>query len=412
MDSPSQTQEQEIIDTLRTTLAPEIETLRPTQNPNKIQARKRIAKDLMAMVKKVRASARDSSVSARSRSSHARREDTEDTEERDEETEEVDELLDDDDDGNLQRRSPEEDEQHDPNHVNLAELDGAERRQFVLTKRAQLALSHFGKPPLTLEDVPGIVRWMHDNANVARVSREDLGFERLIRGYSSHTQPEWIHLFAGWGDKPLSWRNICRQSEDLDGKDDRTRIYHRQELLIREDQRRTERSFVDSVLNQIEVIKFAADWNSKGSGRGGRTWKKAYYEWAFAKRNPAGFQGLNNRERQAKLETVAFRGHFMSFKRGYERPVTARNNLLAHYRLFGSSVLMDPIWDVSVPRTPNFTDLLARISGIPPSNDEDDTPTRLDALRAQNDSVLLGIVYKLGGDVVHDYVRDFLANNY
>lgn len=142
-------------------------------------------------------------------------------------------------------------------------------------------------------------------------------------------------------------------------------------------------SYVDYVVRSVETLKFMLVWNSLEQQSGGREMKKRHLAKLYASLDPKTQKTIDDLRKQVDQERLfnneahalqakqeldklvqqnnENRNHFV---RAHQRTITARNTLLLLYKKvfflllidsslfsltffqFGSSILLDPIWDV------------------------------------------------------------------
>jgi hypothetical protein len=88
-------------------------------------------------------------------------------------------------------------------------------------------------------------------------------------------------------------------------------------------------TFIATLLYQIETIKFAVDWEKRGSGAGGKNWKSKWYKTAFQLTHANAFDNLTRLEKEEKMSDMA--AQYAKWVRDNEDAVTARNRLVTMY---------------------------------------------------------------------------------
>ncbi len=186
-------------------------------------------------------------------------------------------------------------------------------------------------------------------------------------------------------------------------------------------------SWLMHVLKQIEVLKFACDWQAK-TGPGSKNEKAKFYRTMFALQSDvqAVFSHLSDKE-IGRLIKEKYADDFKLWKRRNEGFVTARNRLLTMYNLvrfvcttwdivltviiqFGASVLIDPVWsvdDLATRRSRSFMAVMMQV--IEEIEEEGTLADMLSPLHKDSSRVLLDIIDSLldrAGAMGH--VRDFL----
>src|SRR5208283_3928314 len=96
-------------------------------------------------------------------------------------------------------------------------------------------------------------------------------------------------------------------------------------------------AFINYVIRQVVVLKFAFEWNEKSQQAGGKKWKKKYRMAMFSERHATEITQIKNtflgREVQRRIDRLRSR-----FIKRHEKVVTARNHVLRLYRTVSSDL--------------------------------------------------------------------------
>ncbi|KAJ7629714.1 hypothetical protein DFH06DRAFT_1225232 [Mycena polygramma] len=310
-----------------------------------------------------------------------------------------------------------EEEDTDTNSTGGNKDGDAEPDVDPIAKRAENVMPEAG----TLDDfleAPDFLLLLLNGRSSQHKASEDAGFRSLFSGYAD-TQAEWTKALEPLLVARLDWESVCDRSVQNDSKADMCeRLLETHKDLALKPSLDRGVFFVDYVLRQVEVLKFAILWDENDDQK---RWKMDYMEAAF-RADFAELYGKWERARsrsqlKADLEQEIHKEE-KRWKKDFGRVVKQRRTLLMLYRKFGPGIFLDEICETVGPRGPSkpvkrsvqFVKvaeyICANLPNMPHPNEELPLPMSTHVWNADSLYRILQILS--GSDVVPVHVQNFL----
>ncbi|KAF4623616.1 hypothetical protein D9613_001481 [Agrocybe pediades] len=231
---------------------------------------------------------------------------------------------------------------------------------------------------------------LHDNSRTTwtLMKKEQTGFVNLLRGYCPADSLEELRRHVPGNMTAMiteAFRDSIMNEENENVLD---RMCERENVMIKCEETNTFADFALSVLNSIQCLEFAYEWERLKKAE-----KRAFLLQAFQSYHPTRESDDDERKK------------FQVFKNRHEKVITARNELLRMFKKFHSAVLMDPCWTPSACYTKGKTGR-TRNFGATLTLFEDEIPD--DELLEKNQTAFLQLMRVILGSEAYKYVKAFL----
>ncbi|GJE91631.1 hypothetical protein PsYK624_077810 [Phanerochaete sordida] len=235
---------------------------------------------------------------------------------------------------------------------------------------------------------------------------EDEAFIALLRGYHGISQTEMATFFSSFREDYVSDEQRVKLRAIDDVHETSQRLVVRHQTL---EAMSGPMSWVRRLVGQIEVIKFAVEWNAM-EGKGTNKMKTDFYVEIYLQCPAvAVHREIIKKDARGKLPQE-FMQAFRRFRRDKEPSVTGRNHLLDLYNLFGAGVLIEPAFDARIlGRSRRFSELLERVHEELVHDLQADIKDKLKELHEATTPVLLDLAQYLGSSQLRGDVSAFIA---
>lgn len=287
-----------------------------------------------------------------------------------------------------------------------------------LARRARNIALNFSFDPLQPETFVAVISRQHHHLG-SRASIEDQALAVLCRGYAASRPARWTGVFSRLIKRPPSLLHVHEDAGALENiANCEERLLKRDKFITRIEDSSAGSSWALHVFSQIQVIRFALDWNTLNKRS-----KTAWFVVHFAFHH----KEVHDQPDMYDYVTKTLAADFSKWQRNQLEPsVTGRNRLLDLYNFvslflhsiplphptplqFGAAVLVDPVWNIlALGNSRSFTGLLPVLAGLVPGVDPIDT---LKSHHASSVDALISAFTEVADARIADGVAQFFTDN-